>query len=114
MATEGGDPVTGALGSFTWGDGGSDSPWLPGAAIAVGKGESLTVTLADETPAAEWLVKRVPAGTVDGVGAVSLGHGDGTPITFAAPSPGEWSVQVDVTFGNDLGAATYYWGVTVR
>ena len=41
-ATEGGDPVTGSLGSFTWGDGGSDSPWLPGGEIAVGTGEQLT------------------------------------------------------------------------
>ena len=29
IAVEGGDPVTGQLGTFTWGDGGSDSPWLP-------------------------------------------------------------------------------------
>ena len=44
LAVEGGDPVTGQLGTFTWGDGGSDSPWLPGAPIAVGTGEQLTVT----------------------------------------------------------------------
>ena len=32
--------MAGALGSFTWGDGGSDSPWLPGAPIAVGVGRA--------------------------------------------------------------------------
>ena len=31
LAVEGGDPVAGQLGSFTWNGGGSDSPWLPGA-----------------------------------------------------------------------------------
>ena len=44
LAVEGGDPVTGQLGTFTWGDGGSDSPWLPGSPIAVGTGEHLTVS----------------------------------------------------------------------
>ena len=30
LAAEGGDPVAGQLGSYTWAGGGSDSPWLPG------------------------------------------------------------------------------------
>ena len=45
LAAEGGDPVPGQLGTFTWAGGGSDSPWLPGTPITVGAGESLTVTL---------------------------------------------------------------------
>lgn len=114
LAAEGGDAVAGSLGSFTWGDGGSDSPWLPGAPISVGAGESLTVTLPAGAPVEHWLAKRLAAGTLDGVGAVSLGNGAGAPITFRAPPPGAWSVQVDVTFGNDLGSATYYWAVNVR
>jgi len=36
------------------------------------------------------------------------------PITFPAPKPGRWSVQLAVTFAGDLGSATYYWEVTVR
>ncbi|MEA2610414.1 MAG: hypothetical protein QOG32_140 [Chloroflexota bacterium] len=43
LAAEGGDPVIGQLGSFTWGAGGSDSPWLPGAPLVVGVGERLRV-----------------------------------------------------------------------
>ena len=114
LATEGGDPVAGSLGSFTWGDGGSDSPWLPGASITVGAGESLTVRLPDDAPVQDWIAKRVAAGTLDGAGAISLGNGAAAPITFRAPAPGAWSVQVDVTFGDDLGSAAYYWAVTVR
>src|SRR3954452_7640141 len=33
LAVEGGDPVAGKLGTYIWADGGSDSPWLPGAPI---------------------------------------------------------------------------------
>jgi hypothetical protein len=113
LAADGGDAVAGQLGSFTWADGGSDSPWLPGTPVTVGAGEPLTVTLADGVAVAEWSARRVPAGTADGAGAVGLGGGP-APVTFAAPGPGSWSVQVDVTFGGGLGAAVYYWQLTVR
>ena len=113
LAAEGGDPVIGQLGSFTWADGGSDSPWLPGTPIVVGAGEPLTVALDDGVAIASWSAKRVQAGTTDGVGAIGLGGGP-SPATFAAPGPGSWSVQVDVTFADGLGAAVYYWQVTVR
>ncbi len=53
------------------------------------------------------------AGTTDGAGAVGLGGGP-APATFPAPAPGSWSVQVDVTFADDLGTAVYYWQVSVR
>ena len=113
LAVEGGDPVTGQLGTFTWGDGGSDSPWLPGAPIAVGTGEQLTVTIGDGVGVATWSARRVPAGTTDGSGAVGLGT-DGPPIAFGAPETGSWSVQVTVDFDGGLGSASYYWLVTVR
>ena len=113
LGVEGGDPVVGQLGSFTWADGGSDSPWLPGTPVAMAAGEPLTVTLADGVGVADWSARRVPAGTSDGAGAVGLGGGP-SPVTFAAPGPGSWSVQVDLTFAGGLGAAAYYWQLTVR
>ena len=113
LSVEGGDTVTGQLGAFIWGDGGSDSPWLPGSPIAVGAGEHLTVALADSVGVATWSAKRVPAGTTDGSGAVGLGTG-GPPIAFDAPGAGLWSVQVTVDFDPGLGSASYYWLVTVR
>jgi hypothetical protein len=113
LAVEGGDPVVGQLGSFTWADGGSDSPWLPGTPVTVAAGEPVTVTLADDVAVADWSARRVPAGTTDGAGAVALGGGP-APVTFAAPGPGSWSVLVDVTFADGLGAAAYYWQLTVR
>ncbi len=113
LAAEGGDPVTGQLGTFTWGDGGSDSPWLLGSPIAVGAGEHLTISLADGVGVATWSARRVPAGTTDGSDAAGLGTG-GPPIAFDAPGTGSWSVQVTVDFDEGLGSASYYWLVTVR
>ena len=113
LAAEGGDPVTGSLGSFTWNNGGSDSPWLPGARIRVGAGEHLTVTIKGAVGVATWTARRVPAGATDGADAVGLGDGTGT-ITFQAPPPGIWSAQIAVRFAGDLGSATYYWRLDVK
>jgi hypothetical protein len=113
LAAEGGDPVTGQLGSFTWGDGGSDSPWLPGARLTVGRAEPLTVSIEGGVGVADWSGRRMSSGTKGGSGAVALGSGTG-PITFIAPGPGSWSVQVTVAFAGELGTASYYWQLTVR
>jgi hypothetical protein len=113
LAAEGGDGVTGQLGSFTWNGGGSDSPWLPGTPVDVGAGEPLIVTVADNVVVSDWSARRVPAGTANGSGAVSLGGGQ-APITFRAPDPGSWSVQVLARFAGGIGSASYYWQVTVR
>ena len=85
LAAEGGDPVAGSLGSFTWGDGGSDSPWLPGAPISVGAGEPLTVTLPGDVPIG-LAAKRVPRGHPDGVGAVALGARRRPPDHLQSPA----------------------------
>ena len=113
LAVEGGDPVTGRLGTFTWGDGGSDSPWLPGSPIAVGTSERLSVSIEGRVAVATWSAKRIPEDAVGGSGATGLGTG-GPPIAFDAPEAGSWSVQVTVDFDGGLGSATYYWLVTVR
>lgn len=113
LSVDGGDPVAGQLGSYTWNGSGSDSPWLPGAPITVGAGERLTASLDPDVGVAEWSARRVATGTSDGAGAVGVGEGV-APVSFAAPGPGRWSVQVTVGFAGELGSATYYWDVTVR
>ena len=114
LAAEGGDPAIGQLGSYTWLDGGSDSPWLPGTSLTVGAGEPLTVSVGGGVAVADWSARRVTAGTTDGSGAIALGQAAGPPVAFAAPGTGTWSIQVTVRFGNGLGSATYYWRLTVR
>jgi hypothetical protein len=112
LAAEGGDPVTAQLGTFTWRDTGSDSPWLPGAPIAVGAGEPLTVTLEPAFDIESWRTRLVPA-TADGpAGAVTLGQGSG-PLVFATPAPGAWTIEVAVVFADALGDASYFWRLEV-
>lgn len=113
LAAEGGDPVAGQLGSYTWLEAGSDSPWLQGTPVSVGAREPLTITIGDGVAVADWSARRVQSGIADGTGAVGLGYG-GPPVTFAAPGPGTWSVQVTVRFAGDVGSATYYWQLAVR
>lgn len=111
LAAEGGDPVVGQLGSFTWGDGGSDSPWLPGSPIAVGTGEPLLVTLGDDTAVAAWTAVRAPADSTTGSGGVAAGEGSGV-IGFAIGEPGRWTVAVTIGFVAG-GSATWYWRLEV-
>lgn len=114
LAADGGDPAVGQLGSYTWLDGGSDSPWLPGTPVTVGAGEPLTVAIGGGVAVADWSARRVTAGRTDGSGAIALGSAAGPPVAFAAPAAGTWSLQVTIRFANDLGSAAYYWRLTVR
>lgn len=113
IGVDGGDPVTGQLGTFTWSNGGSDSPWLDGSPIHVGPGEPLFMTLAEPIALDEWAVSRVSPGNRDGVGAVVIADGRGGVVTFQAAPIGSWSVQVRVRFAGNLGSALYYWLIEV-
>jgi hypothetical protein len=112
LAAEGGDPTDGQLGTYTWGDGGSDAPWLPGARMAVGSGEPLTVSFRPVATIDEWSARAVPS-TADGpAGATALGQGSAAP-RFVAPDAGTWTVEVHVVFGNAAGTASYFWKLAV-
>ncbi len=113
IAVDGGDAASGQLGSYTWNESGSDGPWLPGTPIAVGAGETLMVTFDRPVRISAWTARRVPAGSTDGSGAVGVGSG-GSSIAFGLPEPGDWSVEVTVTFADGLGSASWYWHITVR
>jgi hypothetical protein len=112
LSAEGGDPVTGQLGTFTWADAGSDSPWLPGAPIAVGAGEPLAVAFAPDIAIETWRARSVPSTASGPDGAKEIGVGRGVP-TFAAPGAGSWTVEVHVAFGDGAGDASYFWRLDV-
>ena len=112
LAVEGGDPVVGELGSFTWDNGGSDAPWVPGRPMHAGSGEPLTMTLATNVGIEHWTVSRTP-GTTFGSGAVDVADGSAEPVTFTDLPAGTWSVNVSVWFADNLGSAAYYWLITV-
>jgi hypothetical protein len=113
LSAEGGDPVTGQLGTYVWGGQGSDSPWLPGAAIAVGHGEPLTVRLRPTADVDSWTARIVPADASGPEGATGLGKGSGIP-RFGAPARGAWTLEVHVVFADDAGDASYFWRLDVR
>jgi hypothetical protein len=112
LAAEGGDPVTAQLGSYTWAGTGSDAGWLPGAPMDVGHGEPVTVSLDPPTPIDHWAAIVVPSTATDPSGATSLGEGSGTP-TFQAPAAGSWTVEVECTFADGVGRASYFWRLDV-
>ncbi len=113
LAAEGGDPVAGQLGTYVWLETGSDSPWLPGAPLAVGAGEPLTLSLMPEGEIRAWSARHVPAAAGGPEGATSLGEGIGSP-RFTAPGPGAWTVEVFVEFAAGAGDASYFWRVRVE
>lgn len=113
LAAEGGDPVVGQLGTYVWLETGSDSPWLPGAPLAVGIGEPLTVTLVPDGAIRAWAARYVPAAAGGPDGATTLGEGAGSP-RFDAPGPGAWTVEVLVEFTPGVGDARYFWRLEVE
>ena len=113
LAAEGGDPVAGQLGTYLWFEVGSDSPWLPGAPLAVGAGEPLTVDLRPDGEIASWSARYVPANADGPDGATSLGNGAGSPA-FAAPGGGTWTVELFVEFAAGVGNARYFWRLQVE
>ncbi len=112
LSAEGGDPVTGQLGTYVWGGQGSDSPWLPGAAFAAGRGEPLTIGLRPAAAVDSWTARIVPADSSGPAGAMSLGKGSGTP-SFAAPKRGMWTLEVHLVFADGAGDASYFWRLDI-
>jgi len=113
IAVEGGDPVDGQVGSYVWRETGSDAPWLPGAPLAAGAGESLRVGLVPPAAIGAWRARYVPAGRHDATGAIALGDGVGPPM-FPVPPIGLWTVEVQVDLRTSRGSASYYWQVDVK
>jgi hypothetical protein len=113
LAAEGGDPIPGQLGTYVWLESGSDAPWLPGAPIAVGTAEPLTVSLVPDGDIRAWSARYVPANAAGPDAAAPLGEGAGQPA-FAAPGPGTWTVELFVEFAPAVGNAHYFWRLEVE
>ncbi len=109
LADAGDASVPGALGSYTWGDGGSDSPWIvvQASRAAAGAGP-WTLSFEPEISVGTWTAAWAAIRN-DRPGPVA-GYEQGTagPIAFAGPAgPGPWTLKVEVTFAG--GGAVYYW-----
>ena len=113
LAAEGGDPITGQLGTYLWFGTGSDAPWLTGAPLTVGSGEPLHLQVVPEGSIATWEVRDLPAGAADPGEARTIAKGTGAPA-FAAPGSGTWTVEVTLEFAGGAGRAAYFWRLKVE
>jgi hypothetical protein len=113
LAVDGGDPVTGQLGTYVWFGTGSDSPWLQGAPLRVGPGEPLTLRLIPDGAIEHWTARYVAAAAGDPSGARPLGQGS-VSVQFGAPESGDWTVEVSITFAGGAGEAAYFWRLEVE
>jgi len=113
LRAAGGPALPGQLGTYTWRDGGSDAPWLPGTPVAVAAGSELVIGLAPDLPVDSWRARYAPAGADGPARAESLGEGGGS-IVLAPPPAGRWTLEVHVTFGASLGDAHYFWQLDIE
>jgi hypothetical protein len=113
LAVEGGDPVEGSLGTYTWGDVGSDAPWLQGAPISVGPGEPMTMTVSPASGIDSWEARLAPPGADGPQGSRTIGRGRGLPV-IEPPEGGAWTLEVRVVFAGGLGEARYFWRLGVE
>lgn len=107
-----GAEAKGSLGTYTWGGGGSDAPWVVAKrAGTASAGSKLEVVFGGLEPASwtsAWA--RVQGGTASSpAGGVS---GEGRPAVSAPAAGGDWSLRVTATFSPGSNA-TYYWRLTV-
>jgi hypothetical protein len=111
-------PVEGEAGSWSLPNGGSDGPWLPGAALRgavdASAGDALEVTIEDAA-IESWSAAYGPSPAAEPA-PTALGERPGPleerSITFPAPPPGDWVVEVDVVLVGG-GTITSYWRVLV-
>lgn len=114
LAADGGEPIAGDLGTFSWDGLVSDAPWIVGrAGVAVAADGTLEATVAGDLQVRDWTVRwaQVAGGQAEPVGDGAT-SGLGLPIAFRPPGPGAWSVAVEVWYA-DVGRAAWYWRVNV-
>jgi hypothetical protein len=102
--------TVGALGSYTWGDGGSDSPWIVVRAgrAAAGAGP-WALSFAPDVPVDAWTAAW--ASIRNGRPGQIAGYEQGTTgqVAFIGPTgPGPWTLKVEVRFAGG-GSAVYFW-----
>ena len=108
-----GEPVVGALGTYTWGDQGTDAPWIVlSSGIEARAGTPLRVSLDPALAPLAWTARWAPVvGGAPGDVAASQ-EGSGAPALAAPDAPGPWSLQLEARFGPGE-TATWYWRLDV-
>jgi hypothetical protein len=109
-----GGPAAGQLGTFTWGDEGSDAPWIvPSAGTVVEAGTAVDIAFEPPVAPESWTARWAPV--ADGAPGDVAAATDGTgPASVTTPGDtGTWSLQVEARFGEGH-SAVWYWRIEVR
>jgi hypothetical protein len=109
-----GEPPVGDLGSYTWGEEGSDAPWIVSQRGAFARpGTPVSVTFDPGVAPPAWTVRWAPI-TAAGAGDVASASQGTDEVSFTVPDrAGAWSLQLEARFGTGHGA-TWYWRVDVE
>jgi hypothetical protein len=108
------EPAVGDLGAYSWGQEGSDAPWIvskPGMRAKPG----VPVSVSFDPPVAPtaWTVRWAPITAAGAGDVVSWAEGSGD-VTFAVPGEaGAWSLYLEARFGTGHDA-NWFWRVDVR
>ena len=121
LASAPGGPVAGTLGSWTFENSGSDSPWLPAAQlgeIQVGAGARLTVRLAGGEPIGAWSAQVAAADDARAEHPSAAGGREAADppldeVALEIAEPGRWVLAVRLELADGRGDATWYWLVSV-
>jgi hypothetical protein len=129
LSLDGGSPVKGDLGSFTWGTTSGDGQAPIGPRVDASTAAHLTVTIGGEVCAAWWRIQLAPRPTspwghqepfLDLVPAhlgSLLKPGKANHFELGSLPPGDWVVQSILEFadghGNVIGQTTSFWNAVV-
>jgi len=116
LSVDGGEPITGALGTYVYEGSGSDAPWLPAASlepVQVPAGATLELKLEDASAFVSWSAQVAAADDVRGESRTGLGQSEGSErmesAAFASPETGQWVLAVRVFYPDDRGDAFLFW-----
>ena len=120
LLTAAGDEIPGILGSWTFENSGSDSPWLsarglPGVRAVAGS--RLRVRLAGGQPIGAWSARAAAATDTRGqrpidMGAREVGEPPLDELTLEVLPPGRWVLAVRLELADGRGDVTCYWLVS--
>jgi len=105
--------LPGALGSYTWGEEGSDAPWIvPSSGGRGGIGAELSVSFEPAVAATTWVARWAPI-SADAAGDVaSAAEGTGRVLFTGPAAAGSWSLQLEAAFGAGRNAV-WYWRIEI-
>jgi hypothetical protein len=118
LSVDGGEPIPGELGTYVYGERGSDAPWLPATAldpVAAAPGAALEVKLSGGLGLAGGRAIFAAAADTEGTQPRGLeATSDGQRLRLVGPPAGSWVLSVEVDYPDGLGSGAYFWRLEVR